>query len=663
MKDTNATLHRIRRSVQQYEMGLMEEGANSVLTPYPNTGKSFGFHKNLSIREEAGTILQPNRALRSETGLDAEEENGLDVEDLPSFPKESPLLDETSPWYSAEAAEWYDRGMPPASVYDRTHEADTPPLEEDEYRRKMQEDLTERDLLMGDPVHAFMERAVAGRHVAMDDIDPYGSFVDKYDAASGDFRDGLWEYLGHHREWLLDRGVDPDSLDLGDVLNPDQSTRNVLLALSDDERGEPSAGCIPDTERVTADTSRVLFVLMMTDDGEDRAEWVETSDFGSDRSMKYTGVRLGETVLLGSLPVHLRHADSLTMMTATPVVPVFETIFEDIGVSSAMHDPMTRGQKEAYIEDVLGSRVVQTTRSNRFVSGGNNVREDKFQTTVHDIIERHGERPVVISSKKALRELEGTIEDLGLETMNFAKAVGTNAFDNEELAVIWGAPHYGDQYVQEVAAFCGDTGAEPVREDGSETSWSTGTSQEIYENMCEGTVFQAMMRVGRSSDSRATIYVETNKIPDDVPRVKPEGRDMYHTFTASQQDIIDALGTIDRATARQLAEATGVSRNQVYNALDDLASKGAVRVADETGGEYNAAEWEGLLDAAANGALTESARETLNNMYMEKSCNLCRHEPTFSTAERILTVSGGVEPPQLDLEDPGDLQLQLHNFG
>jgi len=667
-------LRRIQRGTQAWMDTFMEQSGEvdfaGVLTNYPNTGKSHSFMRAAWERGEDATLLQPNRDLRSESAAAALDGIGVEsVEDLPSFPRESPLLDEQSPHYSAVAAEWYDRGMPPAAIYDALGD-DAPPAEDDEYRRKMQGDLAENDLLVGDPVHSFLDRAVNGRHVAMDDVDPYSSFVTERHVFSDQSRREVEEYLRHHADEiksLLGRTTLP-SYDWISACDPEGAGADLWRFASEN----PARGIIPETDHVTAEATRILMVLAQTTPDGGRLGWREDSGplSAANRStaVKYTGARVGDFAIWAGVPEGLRDARSLLMMTATPVVPVFEQIFEDLQVSSATYDSMTSGQREDYFDEILGADVVQTTRRSRFVSGGSGTRPSKLAETVRVIREIHDDDPLVISSKKALNgPLSDVVEREGLETVNFARAVGTNEFAEHDLALVWGAPHFGDDYVRRVAAFCGDMDAEPIREDPEtgervETRWSTDTSQRIYDNMTEGTVFQAMLRVGRSTSARATVYVETDKIPDDVPRLKPGGTDMIDILPRQQARVARACDEVQGGfTAGQISDLLpDVSRRTVYDAFDRLRESG--RLEEAGTGRHGADRFE-LPDGdeGERGHLGEDERERLNNIIMEKSHDVEVQEATPSAIRSVLTVGSAGEPPEIPPHepDPGGLTLDL----
>lgn len=675
--DTTAEAHR----------RIMGGELNALLKSLPNSGKTFGRGMAAAEIDEPITTLQPNLDLRAETARKYEEHHGLDNLDLPSFVRQSRLCDEDDPAYDERAEEWHGREMPPRLIGELLGKP-----EDDEYFGTMADDWSDRDSLTGDPAHKALRRAVADRHVALDDVDAYGTFVDEHSLNDEATRRAVQEYLRQHRDRLPDEDA---WADWGRILNPDEE---MAAAMWDVAENEPSELDIPDTDYVTGSTDAVVRAIARR--GEE-AVWVEFDAGGSEiRHIAARVVHEGEDdVVHMSLPVHLGDARSVTLMTATPVYPIFRRVFEDLDVASQIVDSVPAEHRESYFNDVLELDIVQSTEALKPVSGCNNVRPDEFRVLVEDVIERHGEKPLVISSKKAIEAgeeavesdneptrgrvgtakdgLADAIEEYGLEAVNFRRAIGTNEFAGAELAVIWGCPHYGDGYVKRAAAICGDTGAEAVRfvdgdgepvdpevHDGEaervETRWTTETAQEIYENMTEGAVLQAAMRVGRSTDAQATVYAHTSAVPDDVPRTKPEGGEMVHTFTAGETEVMEAGREAPAAfTVRQLVRRVSVSRSTVYRAVERFIELGMVEPAGS--GDWGAQEYRAAFEQAADtpGGVPKVVSDLLDRVLMEKRNRNTYHEPEIDDRTGVFTRSGMTEPDLLELEMADETQTTL----
>jgi hypothetical protein len=668
----------IWESTQQTLEQALGGGMCTVLKTYPNGGKTTGFGAAVRALGEDGTILQPNRDLRDATAETNEEMHGLANLDLPSFFEECRLADEDDPAYDERAVEWRRRGMPPRAILDRLGKP-----EDDPYCAKMSLEWSNYEAHTGDPAHMFLGRAVEDRHVAIDDVDAYGAFVEEHDLQEQSTQQEVLEYLRLHSDEL------PEPVSLGTVLSP---SPEMAAAMTDVASAHPSELDVPDTVRVTSETDAVVRALARQ--GEE-AVWAEPGPDG--HQVRHVAVKVnydGQThVVHMNLPTHLRDARSITMMTATPVYPIFRRVFEDLGVASQVVDSIPNGMKEEYFDEIIGTDVVQTTGKLNPVSGCNGVRPDDFRALVEEVEEVHGQKPLVISSKKALEAgeeavdsenepyrrggedprdgLADAIDEYGLDSVNFARAVGTNEFGDRELAIIWGSPHFGDGFVKRAAAICGDTGAVPVRweseggeplrehEPGAsrvETRWSTETAQEIYENMTEGSVLQALMRVGRSSDAEATVYCHTSAVPRDVPAWRPAEGEAVRRLNGGEREvartILDEFGTGEGVTARDVTRLAGCSRATVYRAVSGLVDAGVLEPAGT--GDWGAEKYALMFEEAAElgSVVPDSVSDALMRAYMEKRDNFVYCEPEYDDRVGELTSRGGSEPAQLSPQAP-----------
>lgn len=688
---TDPRQQRIWDTTQEIQQQALSGEHSTLLKTYPNGGKTFGFGSTIAALDEPGTIFQPNRALRQETAEQNEENHGLDNFDYPSFFEDCRFADEDDPAYDPEAVEWRRRGASPKLIGEIKGKP-----EDDPYYAMMASDWDNFQMHTGDPAHMFLERAVSDRHVAFDDVDAYSAFTEEHSLTSDGTRRAVMEYLDLHSAQL------PEApRDWGRILNPSPQMASAMKAVVNDN---PSDLDIPDTTHVTSETGAVVRAIAARDD---RAVWREIGDSGSE--VRHIAVRvrheMDDHVVHMRLPVHLGDAKSITMMTATPVYPIFEQVFSDLGVASQVVDSIPTEQKEEYFEEIIGTTVVQTTEALKAVSGGNNLDPETFRVAVEWMIEQHGEKPLVVSSKKAIEAgeedvdsdnepirvdtangteykdgLADVIEEFDLESVNFSRAIGTNEFAETELAVVWGCPHFGDGYVKRAAAVCGDTDAEAVRyedQDGNpcsqfdagasrvETYWTTQTAQEIYENMTAGSVLQSIMRVGRSSDSEAVVYAHTSAIPDDIPTYKPQtDGELFHTWTDGEDEVVNAIydhhGHVgDALTARDVLRHVDVSRTTVYRALSRLVEYGVLEPAGT--GDWGAEAYSLAYEEAANtkGGVPEVVSETLDRLLMEKRNDFEYSEPEYDDRVGTLTAPGGTEPVSLEVGQPGEVQVSL----
>lgn len=684
------TLKRIYEATKRQQMAILEHGLNTVQTALPGSGKTYGRGLAAAELDEPISTFQENKDLRGATEDDYEGA-GLENFDLPSFHDDCRLCQEDDPAYDPRAEEWRDRGMSTKAIKQLLGEP-----EDDPYFSQMKSAWEEADSVTGDPAHMNLERAVADRHVGFDDVDAYGTFVEEHDVYAPSTKMAVMEYLREHRDLLP---VEDGDISYGRVTNPSPRMAEAMRVLVEER---PPAADIPETDHVTASTGAVVRAL-----AEGTTRWSTTTAAGSE--VRHVASRVvheaDEHVVHLRLPMHLRDARSITMMTATPVYPVFKRVFEDLGAASQIVDPLPEDMRQEYFDDVLGMTVVQTTEELNAMSGGNNMRPDKLRVMLDGIEREHGRAPeVLVSSKKALthgeRDVEGgepalhetddhvlpdgeecracnaeretedgladVLDDYGVEGLNFARAVGTNEYGDASLGVVWGAPHYGDGYVKRVTAAAGDDGAKAVRyvdENGNgyqsardapasaervETRWSTETSQEVYENMTAGSVLQALMRVGRDGDSGSVVYCHTSAIPDDVPVVKPEGGELVEMFTPAQRAVSEALADADGAlSTSDLVEETEYSKSTVWRALKKLEEAGT---ADEVGeGDHGASLF----------ATEETVSDAHKGMYKEKRNGLVEVEPDESQRRGVFTGSEADIPVMLEPGLPDSVQDTL----
>lgn len=637
----------LRFLVEAHQGEMLEHGIHGNIPAYPNSGKTFGFLKNLSERDEPGTLLQPNRELREEIKRVAEEELNLDVLDLPSFPHDSPLMDEDSQHFNQTVVDWYERGMPPREIYQRVEAP-----EDDDYQRKLDMDWPLKDLLLGDPVHSFLDRVNVGRHVAFDDIDFYQSFVSKYEFGDNQQAKEIREYIEHHAPSLEQKqmaaGIEDEPLptSVSMLLNASQEMKDLI---HDHTKKNPSWKDIPATTHVTATASRFIHVITAKAAWQHHVEWTETDPCISE-GIKVMGVFVPEddVALIGQLPKNLRQAETVLAMSATPIYPVLRKFFGDLNLPAATVDPLPNEAKEMYFEEYLNMRIFQTTSFLRPASGDNSVPLDRLIDLIYAYIysDKTTGYPLIISSKKFLDRVAPILKKefdwfTDEHYIHFAKAIGTNKFDEITDCIVFGCPHYGDDYVRQMAAFCGDRDAEPIRKRNVPTKWSTDVSQEIYSNMTAGSVFQALMRVGRSTSDRTNVWIESSAIPEYVPRTKIDVHALTDTEVNIMEELIDSQKTVP-----QVYETLDVAWTTAYSAMKRLKELGLVAVADT--GKHDADIWEIVIDIAGRDDLPKAIAELVNDIYIQADNSFERIEAEIEDPDPVLTMAAGIEPPRVD---------------
>jgi DNA-binding transcriptional ArsR family regulator len=201
---------------------------------------------------------------------------------------------------------------------------------------------------------------------------------------------------------------------------------------------------------------------------------------------------------------------------------------------------------------------------------------DEFRTviTASSVEERH---------QRLLSEVD--IEDA--ETMHYGEEKSRNDFGDERVGLVNGSIDPGDDYVLDLLAECGlDAETETVETEAGEVRRAHGrefvgenaeTAREILASVRENHVAQAAGRYARNADdptNTATVFVRTDALPVGFADLQVPGVEWVGTDT--QRSVIKELRGRTEATARELAEWTGVSKRHVAKTLARLVDGGSV---------------------------------------------------------------------------------------
>lgn len=633
MQMTSRTIRRLRRKVQLAINCAMTQPGGYAIVPPPNTGKTYGTLKCCSERDEPLTLVQPNKDLREEAERICEE-LGLTYLELPSFPDDSALCDKDSDWYDPRAKEWYDRGMLPRQIME--DELETPPAEDCDYVWKMEQDWTEYDVLIGDPIHVYLDRAVDDRHVVFDDTSLYGSFGNEYKI---DVEEGVDVDIHEQVRAYLDQ-IDTDFDSLAEIRHCGDETRLHGLKVAMNET--PAASVIPYTSDVTTDAQNIIELLLNLNDYSPNTEWHDPGDPCITGGVTHTGTFKDGTAAIFSVPNHVRHAESVIILGATPLPPVIEKFCEMLSLPLRMEEVLNEHDYRKYWE-AMDVSVWQLTEFLRPYSSGRHIDEDRKDEILTRFVEKYGIEPVLFSTKKALENYE----DLPDDHLNYARAIGTNQYADRRAAVLLGCPHFGDDYVKRVAAICGED-AEVHRDPGEEAEWVTPLASQIYAHMTEMRIFQAMMRVGREVDGPTYIWIDTGKVPDFVPRMRPTGKDALPNFSDSREDVFRSCQE-DAKSIRELSDELDYSRVQIWRAVTDLTDRGYLEPAGAT--DYNAetfvAEAKDLLGELE---ADETVTSDLSDIDMAERNSFKRHTAKTRDLTGVVWSFRGIAPQPIRVE-------------
>jgi hypothetical protein len=157
---------------------------------------------------------------------------------------------------------------------------------------------------------------------------------------------------------------------------------------------------------------------------------------------------------------------------------------------------------------------------------------------------------------------------------HYGNLTGANDLGDHRLGVLLGSQHYGDAYVEHMAALAGETVERSGR--GSTLEYGGDVANALLHHMREDQVMQAALRFARG-ESGATVVARTAAVRDDLPVV---GRghvvESYSPTTTAVARTARRLG--EGFTVSDVVDDAGldVTRERVRQVLADLATRGVV---------------------------------------------------------------------------------------
>ena len=245
-----------------------------------------------------------------------------------------------------------------------------------------------------------------------------------------------------------------------------------------------------------------------------------------------------------------------------------------------------------------GLTVVQVGEATRPLASGEYFDEDGTRAVLEHLHETYDDafRTVITASsvesrtKQLLREVG--VEDA--ETMHYGEEKSRNDFGDETVGLVNGSIDPGDDYVLDLLAECElDARPETIETEAGDVRRAHGrefvgtdaeTAREILASVRENHVAQAAGRYARNADdptNTATVFVRTDAIPAGFADLQVPGVEWVATDT--QRRVIEELRERTEATARELAEGTGVSKRHVAKTLARLLDSGSVECRNGVG--------------------------------------------------------------------------------
>jgi DNA-binding transcriptional ArsR family regulator len=270
----------------------------------------------------------------------------------------------------------------------------------------------------------------------------------------------------------------------------------------------------------------------------------------------------------------------------------------------------TPRERAEFLRDRLGLTVVRMSDQARAYEGDPSTKDTDGDVALVEALaddvsgvygprDRDGDaveigRPAVVTSKgvRGVLENDDRLDDVVAEYAHFGDLDGRNDLGDHCLAAFLGSPHYGDQYVEKMAALAGEEAVtdRDVAGRGMALNYGSDVANAALRGMREDRVMQGILRFTRGGTG-AVVFARTAALRDDLP-VRGEGA-IARTYTADQRRVADTLRTLDtgrRYTAADVVDELGAdapSRRTVRRTLAAFANAGYVeRERDGVGRAY-----------------------------------------------------------------------------
>ncbi|WP_144050479.1 hypothetical protein [Halorubrum persicum] len=520
---------------------------NVLIESLPITGKSYSTFKQASETDTQILYLTSLNRLK-EDSIKKCNEFGLSYHKIPVPHDECPSFQNDK----HGLRELYRRGISAKELHDRL---ELPCNGSCPYIQALNQDLSDIDVLIGNPKHAYNPNYLKNRIAVKDEfseneyeieyhkprelVNRFIQSVDSFPFNSfTEIREASQEETDNAVNWFRQYDVYRDT---ETALNPEEyHVHAPLLAYALLRGYEVNDGW------EKTDTQFADLVGVDTHIG-DNAQVV----FDEDRESMY---------LLN--PPDFESADGFIGLDGTPIPEMWDTA---TGLDLEHIQVLSEEQKERYITDILNLEIIQVTDHKRYYQNSNNIAVNQDTSLAYSIQQKEGEKPGVITSKKAIQEYDEKIGEYTDNSLNFARILSSNKFKNKQLGFVTGMRNYGDEYVYKWGSYLGKT----VRVDREgETEYQFGDECfnifPLYRNL----TLQDVFRFGRSEEP-TTVYVNTSGLPEWVPVTREE----LDTHSQSKLAVIRFLRESDSQHSRkEIAEGTDFSKKQVGRVLNQLES-------------------------------------------------------------------------------------------
>lgn len=426
------------------------------------------------------------------------------------------------------------------------------------------------DVIIGHPLHSNVTSYIEGRAVLMDES-AASAFEEELDATA------LSEAV--HAALKAEESTEVNNLQqLREADEAEQQAALDAVTGSGDSKYYDPTTAFDNLESGRADTARLIAGLV---EGE-----VLDPDGGSDDDPVFERVELddGSTVVFEQnearmvvrTPPDFQEARCVVGLDGTPVPEIWRN---RLGLDLDHQRVLSDEERQEYILDILGYDIYQTTDATKPYASGNHVSERKDRALLEGITRKEGEKPSLISTRKAEFGVPSEFVAKPHEKLwkYYGKIRSSNEMNQSMTHSVLCSNHPGDYEIQTLAALDGQA-IYSNGEKGADKSYGS-VGDRYYRHYCHNEVAQAIFRAGRDgidpqTGDGANIYVDTCLIPDWVPVTKVEG--VVRVRHENERHIMRVLDTLGAARTARIANEVDVSKKTARKHLRRLEGEGVV---------------------------------------------------------------------------------------
>lgn len=561
---------------------ICSDESTLVATP-PGGGKTTSAFKQIKESDKQFTYLTPREDLYDEAVRLCEEFGIEDYEVYPAPHRDCEVFQKGSSHYSPEAEALYGLGVSARRIHSELDLSCSPDCE---YIEKIEQfDADSAKLVIGHYQHGYIDSLIDDRVVIIDEM-PISGYEKTYNANKvitpflkatdgipfKNFSDLVANNDGEREmmtdEWFEENGIIADETE---ILEVDENRRYHKLAPLLTHTVLESNPIDGDYD---GDQEIVNFEI----------PWFNWVDNGLEKD-RYAVFDTDNQEIHVLTPPDLNGAENVIGLDGTPTQIMWERA---TGENFEVKSPISHIGIDSYIHDILGVTIKQTNDSLKAYSGGH-ISPQKDESILYGVEVEEGQKPALITPDKALEKYrDAGIADRAKDSMNYAEVLSSNGFGEEEVGVLLGCPFPGHDVFRKWAAYFGNP-AIPEGEGMEKTFGEFG--DQFYRHFVHNQVLQAILRFGREEGIKATVYVNTAAIPDEITidsRVEPE---IFNS--ESKREIADTLRDAgeEGATQEDLIEETGFSEKTVRRRLNEFKDVDLIGEENQPGPYPNIYRW------------------------------------------------------------------------